>query len=267
VSSTGATLNGSINASFYNVNGYFDYGTTTAYGAEVSTTPAGIQGNTTTPVSATIAGLDPQTIYHFRARGITTEGLTVYGEDLSFTTGTGVPVNTNITGTITSDTCYNAQQTLTVGGSPAFIVNSPAIVTLIAGQQVLFMPGSKVNPGAGLHAYITTNSQYCLNVDLPGIVNAENSEVALATQPGTSALTLVRLYPNPATTSVMIEMMQQSANILQIEVFNMTGLKLMSFDAVGERKYPVSVCMLKPGIYFVVIKTTAGNATVKLIRI
>jgi hypothetical protein len=81
-----ANLNGTINANNFTVNSFFDYGLTTAYGTTIAGTPASVTGTTLTTITGAIAGLTPGTLYHYRARGVTTTSLTVYGPDLTFTT-------------------------------------------------------------------------------------------------------------------------------------------------------------------------------------
>ena len=84
-SSTGATLNGTVNASGFSTTVSFDYGLTTAYGTNVAGTPTPVTGSTTTAVSAVLTGLSPGTIYHFRVNGTSSQG-TANGSDLTFTT-------------------------------------------------------------------------------------------------------------------------------------------------------------------------------------
>jgi trimeric autotransporter adhesin len=86
VSDVAATLNGSANANGTTFSLFFDYGLTGSYGSSVAATPATVTGSTLTPVNASISGLTASTTYHFRARGVTSGGLTVYGNDLTFTT-------------------------------------------------------------------------------------------------------------------------------------------------------------------------------------
>lgn len=77
-----ATVNGTVNAN----NGFavavsFDYGTTAAYGSNVTATPASATGGSDTAVSAALTGLMPDTTYHFRVNG---SGYS--GSDQTFTT-------------------------------------------------------------------------------------------------------------------------------------------------------------------------------------
>jgi len=84
VTATSATLNGSVNANNQIVSTFFDWGETINYGNTVSGVPSQITGTTTTPYNADIAGLTTYTVYHYRARGITSTGLIIYGEDMTF---------------------------------------------------------------------------------------------------------------------------------------------------------------------------------------
>lgn len=65
----------------------FDYGTTLAFGSSAAASPATIDaGSSSTPVSASIAGLTCNTTYYFRTRA-TSIGATTTGNHQSFTTG------------------------------------------------------------------------------------------------------------------------------------------------------------------------------------
>jgi alpha-tubulin suppressor-like RCC1 family protein len=85
ITSTGATLNGTVNASGNSTAVSFDYGISTSYGTNVAGTPTPLTGDSATPVSATLTGLIPGTTYHFRAKGASGAG-TANGNDLAFTT-------------------------------------------------------------------------------------------------------------------------------------------------------------------------------------
>jgi hypothetical protein len=85
VTATSATLSGTVNANGASTTASFDYGTTTSYGTNIGAVPATITGATDTPVSATITGLTPGTIYHYRVDGTNSAG-TVNSTDATFTT-------------------------------------------------------------------------------------------------------------------------------------------------------------------------------------
>jgi len=94
-----ATLNGTVNANNASTTVSFEYGLTAAYGSTVAGVPSPVNGNVVTGVSAAISGLAPNTLYHFRVKGVNVSG-TSNGGDLTFTTLAIVPtvVTTAATG-------------------------------------------------------------------------------------------------------------------------------------------------------------------------
>jgi uncharacterized repeat protein (TIGR01451 family) len=83
VTSSSATLNGSLDPHGLTTSVYFQYGTTTGYG---HTTPMQSQtGNTFRDISAHISSLAAHTTYHFRIVATNSAG-TRYGVDRAFTT-------------------------------------------------------------------------------------------------------------------------------------------------------------------------------------
>lgn len=107
ITSSGATLNGTINANNDSTTVTYEYGLTTGYGSTVTADQSPVTGNGNTQVSKAISGLAVNTIYHYRVKGVNAGGIT-YGSDVTFTTlqlaatPTG-GVTTNIDGTIKKD--------------------------------------------------------------------------------------------------------------------------------------------------------------------
>jgi hypothetical protein len=84
VSYSSAVLYGYVNAKGSATNYYFEYGTTTAYGAQSPLSPAG-SATSTVKISQAIAGLQAATKYHYRLVAVGPGG-TVAGGDRTFTT-------------------------------------------------------------------------------------------------------------------------------------------------------------------------------------
>jgi Ca2+-binding RTX toxin-like protein len=84
VTATTATLTGTINPRGRGSQVWFEYGTTSRYGSRTPVQDAG-NGTTDRSVSASIAGLQPARMYHFRIAGRSDAG-TVHGGDAHFST-------------------------------------------------------------------------------------------------------------------------------------------------------------------------------------
>jgi hypothetical protein len=91
-----AILNGEVNPNGQLTNYVFQYGTTSAYGAQSPLAPAG-NGTSTGKVSQAIAGLQPGITYHYRIVA-SSPGGTTKGADRSFKTPK-VPLSVQIVGT------------------------------------------------------------------------------------------------------------------------------------------------------------------------
>jgi hypothetical protein len=84
VTSTGATLTGTLDPSGHSTSWYFQYGSTAGYGSKTPSQNAGSNGGTRT-VSAGIAGLTPGATVHYRLVATSSAG-TAYGADTVLTT-------------------------------------------------------------------------------------------------------------------------------------------------------------------------------------
>ena len=85
VTSTGATMNGTVNANNTSTTVTFEYGLDTSYGTNVTATQSPVAGTTDTAVSKAITSLTSNTTYHFRVVAANSTG-TTNGDDLTFTT-------------------------------------------------------------------------------------------------------------------------------------------------------------------------------------
>jgi hypothetical protein len=85
VTSTGATLNGAVNANYGSSTVTFEYGLDSSYGTTLAATPGTVTGASTSAVTAALSGLTPNTTYHYRVVAQNSAG-TTRGLDQSFTT-------------------------------------------------------------------------------------------------------------------------------------------------------------------------------------
>jgi len=84
VTSDSATLTAAVRANAQATSYHFQYGTTTAYGAQTATASAG-SAPTAALLAASVGGLGPATTYHFRVIAENASG-TTYSADTTFTT-------------------------------------------------------------------------------------------------------------------------------------------------------------------------------------
>jgi hypothetical protein len=104
ISSTGAKLNGTVNANYVSTTVTFEYGKTTNYGQTITAAQSPVTGNSDTNITAEITGLTEGTTYHFRIKTVNSLG-TTYGDDIIFTT---LYIPTLITTAVTGITSNSA---------------------------------------------------------------------------------------------------------------------------------------------------------------
>jgi hypothetical protein len=191
----------------------------------------------------------------------------LYGQDLMvgglFTSAGGVqashiakwnepmtPVTLNVQNDILPNgttTCYNATQTITVaGGATTFLVQNGGSATMIAGHNILYLPGTKIDSGGYLNGYITTTGQYCAPpagpvVLDPGIWKDVNS--------AKSGLAKFKVYPNPSSGKYSLEVNSDETNA-KVEIFSMHGDKVSTFTIDNGTIHPFSLSDHPAGIYY-----------------
>ena len=84
ITTTGATVSGSVNPNAQATTYQFQFGTSTSYGGTTAVTSAG-SGTSATAVSAALTGLKPNTNYHYRVVATNASG-TTNGADATFKT-------------------------------------------------------------------------------------------------------------------------------------------------------------------------------------
>jgi hypothetical protein len=105
VSSSAATLNGSVNPEGVPTSYYFEYGTTAAYGSKTATQSAG-SASTAQAATVSASGLQASTTYHYRLVAVSAGG-TVVGGDNTFATSK-LPLPVADTGAVTGVTTTTA---------------------------------------------------------------------------------------------------------------------------------------------------------------
>jgi len=191
LSSTGATLNASINPNYGATAYYFQYGLTTNYGS-FSPTNSLPATNTVFSVNRVLTGLDFGTLYHFRIVAANSAGIT-NGADLTFTTPNGIPTVTTLAATDVTSTsatlngmvnphnqnvaCQFQYGAVHYTNAPTYPVNPPATNVWVP----ISTPISGLTPGTVYRFQILVGY---------GIGVAYGSDVTFTTAPPVSVTTL-----------------------------------------------------------------------------
>jgi uncharacterized repeat protein (TIGR03803 family) len=150
VTSSSATINGSITGESYTGTVNFDWGTSTAYGT--STTRVTFDtGITATALAEPITGLQPFLTYHYRLTALTATG-TFYSPDMSFTTPNSATFNASTDVPVVNNG-FSATG-LPLGITLGFVPQPGTVLTLV--NNTGFNPISGIFNGLPNGSVITT---------------------------------------------------------------------------------------------------------------
>jgi hypothetical protein len=162
-----------------------------------------------------------------------------------------IPVNQtlqNVTIFSEQGACYDATQTITVAGNNSFFrVEAGGDVTMVAGHNIFMLAGTTVAFGGTLHAYITSNDQYCIMLASPvvkSVQNQSNSQVV------GNALSL-KIFPNPASAEIVLDLQGAADGASSnMELIGVRGDVLRTSSLPGNGQYPVSLYGIPSGVYY-----------------
>ena len=161
--------------------------------------------------------------------------------------------------------CADATQTLIIPGSGGFYeVRDGASATHIAGQNIIYYPGTVVKYGGYMHGYISTT--YCTpfnhkpqdapvaeNTDQPDLLKSDNG--------------FFKIYPNPTPGKFTLELKGDlSSEQAHVDIFGILGEKILSKDMILERTQEFSLAERPTGVYVIHVTSGANSKTEKIIK-
>jgi hypothetical protein len=167
--------------------------------------------------------------------------------------------------TITSGmtSCADAQQTMLVAGNgTTYIVQSGGSVNHIAGLNIIYYPGFKVEPGGYLHGYIS--GIFCNPYNHNQPVIAGTQEPGPARMPVNSLFTI---YPNPTSGEFTIELKGEPVSTsAHVEIFGIRGDRLLSGDLGMAGKQVFSLAGKPTGVFVVHVVSGSVSETARIIK-
>lgn len=170
--------------------------------------------------------------------------------------------NLSVSGTVSSTVCYDAHVTITVagGGNTWTLVAPGGNAEFVAGQNILYMPGTTVQPGSYMWGHISTN--FCAPtkavVANTVLTEEENAPVAAAN---------FSLFPNPTNGNVTLVVRgDRDFAGLEVEIYNTNGNRVMQTYMTGEKRKEFATSQLPAGLYFVRVVADDYVETFKLVK-
>jgi hypothetical protein len=241
----------------YEIRTSGDPGSGTEGLAASGTTAAGV-------VSATIFGLDPSTFYNVYVRSnCGGQGFSLWSDPAFFQTPF-IAVSMTVEDSVANgeSRCYDALETLTFAGEgTSFVVSGGSSVEMIAGLNILYLPGTRVMSGAYMHGRIAPVGPFCLPSAIKAVEGLENEF------PVASEHSFFRIYPNPTTGVFSLELYGiDNSSELQVEIYGLLGEFMLSKNLQGQRKYEFSLAGKPNGVYFIRVVSGRFAGTGKIIK-
>lgn len=160
--------------------------------------------------------------------------------------------------------CADALQTLLIAGNgTSYLVQSTGSVNHIAGVNIIYYPGTKVDLGGYMHGTISTTT-FCnpyihqspaviAGVETPAIGSPNNS--------------FFKIYPNPTPGKFTLELNGDvTSSQVHVEIFGVLGDRILSKDMQIERKQEFSLAEKPTGVYIIHVTSGLNSETEKIIK-
>jgi hypothetical protein len=165
------------------------------------------------------------------------------------------------------ENCFDASETIITGGDGGwFWVQDGGSATLIAGQNIIMLPGTRIDAGGYLLARIAADeNDFC---GIPKAIEDKQDVITHTVKPNQVLETaFFKAYPNPTAGTFTIELiMNEINNNIHISIYNMHGNNMHTERLPATRKHSMDISSFPPGMYLLRV-TDANNAgTVRLIK-
>jgi subtilisin family serine protease len=216
--------------------------------------------------------LDYQTLYYFRAYAINCIG-TSYGGTQSFETlpMATLPLNLVLGDMIVysnNDTCYSATNHIVVAGEGTlYTVESGALVEMVAGQSIQFLPGTHIHTGANLYGRIAEGGDYCNSPESLLASFADEQETEMPVAVIASDVPFYRVYPNPTKGNLWFELTgAHISDNVDIVVYSLLGERILHVSLNGAVQHTFDLMHMPVGMYLLYIVKNDEVFIEKIIR-
>jgi hypothetical protein len=161
--------------------------------------------------------------------------------------------------------CADATQTMLIAGNgTTYLVQNGGSVEHIAGSNIIYYPGTKVELGGYMRGHISTifcNPYIHPVVEAPAITGIENPGII------GNPDSFFKIYPNPTPGKFTLELKGEATSAqVHVEIFGVLGDRIFSKDMMMERKQEFSLAEKPTGVYVVHVTSGLNSETEKIIK-
>jgi hypothetical protein len=176
----------------------------------------------------------------------------------------------NITVGDQESACFDATGTITVAGNDPVECLSGSSVDFIAGNSILLEPGFHANSGSYVHAYISSNGEYCGFASSSPVFSESyksmviNTTEAIIENPACNKEPGLKVFPNPTTGIFTVEMINLESKG-NITISNVLGevVSRTFYTSIGNVRFDLS--SFGKGLYFIQVNDGKSIVTQKML--
>jgi hypothetical protein len=161
-------------------------------------------------------------------------------------------------------TCADATQTLLIAGNGTnYWVQNGGSVTHIAGINIIYSPGTRVDAGGYMHGYISTT--YCS----PYIHPSPNTPGTMVDgeEPATGKTSIFRVFPNPTPGKFTLDLSDDvDPAAVTVDIFDVLGSHIISGLKPDGSRTELSLEGKPTGIYLIQVTSPRGTMNGKIIK-
>ncbi len=176
------------------------------------------------------------------------------------------PASVSVSGIVSPDQtrCYNSVQTITAGGSSGgFLVQAGGSATMIAGRNIFYQPGTRVEHGGYMHGCIAPGGPWC---EVQPVLPVTAVEMSKQESPFIDSTPDFIIYPNPSRGKFTIEQKGNSRyRIIRTEIYGIQGNRVYSSHHTGCRKWDCNLESNPAGLYCIRINADGKETILKLV--
>jgi len=159
--------------------------------------------------------------------------------------------------------CFSAMVSLVVSD---LLVEAGGTITLVAAKRIQINPGSHIQNGAALHAYITQSAEFCPEQMIAASRETEKAQSSVYVSDRKANDASFRIYPNPSTGLVTLEFDHTDRNEdIQIEIFSVSGGLVYTEKISAAGRHMIDLEGTQPGIYMIRLIVGDGVGYARLV--
>jgi len=170
--------------------------------------------------------------------------------------------------------CYDATNTVTIAGNgTSFVIDSAGTLTIIAGENIMLMPGFWAKHGSNFYGYISKTG---CSIILASSIPTTNKIAITIEEPAENGINLddvfhydnLLIFPNPTSNRFNIHFKSDynSTSSHHVSLYDLFGRQIYSKVFEGNSVQVIDVSSYSNGIYIIQVISDAGVFSEKVIK-